>query len=71
MLRRPPSRVARLAARAAALAPLALAAAAGCARKDSGQFTVGFAQMESNNPWRLAQTKSLRDEAAKRGTSSS
>jgi ribose transport system substrate-binding protein len=28
---------------------------------------VGFAQMESDNPWRLAQTKSLRDEAAKRG----
>ena len=40
---------------------------AGCARKDSGQYTVGFAQMESNNPWRLAQTASLKSEAAKRG----
>ncbi|HVE78297.1 MAG TPA: ABC transporter substrate-binding protein [Gemmatimonadaceae bacterium] len=40
---------------------------AGCARRDEGQFVVGFSQMESDNPWRLAQTKSLRDEAAKRG----
>lgn len=31
------------------------------------QYTVGFAQSESNNPWRIAETKSLRDEAAKRG----
>jgi ribose transport system substrate-binding protein len=44
-----------------------LGAAAGCARKDSGQYTVGFSQMESNNPWRLAQTASLKAEAAKRG----
>ena len=28
---------------------------------------VGFAQTESNNPWRLAQTQSMKDEAAKRG----
>ena len=48
----------------AAFAALALAA---CARKDSGQYTVGFAQMESDNPWRLAQTASLKAEAAKRG----
>ena len=40
---------------------------AGCGRKDSGKFVVGFSQMESDNPWRLAETKSLRDEAAKRG----
>ena len=40
---------------------------AGCGRKDSGTFVVGFSQMESDNPWRLAETKSLRDEAAKRG----
>ncbi|GAC1650653.1 MAG: ABC transporter substrate-binding protein [Gemmatimonadaceae bacterium] len=39
----------------------------GCARKDDARFVVGFSQMESDNPWRLAQTKSLRDEAAKRG----
>jgi len=40
-------------------------------RKDAGakssSFVVGFSQMESDNPWRIAQTKSLRDEAAKRG----
>jgi ribose transport system substrate-binding protein len=38
-----------------------------CARKESGNYIVGFSQMESDNPWRLAQTRSLRDEAAKRG----
>jgi ABC-type sugar transport system substrate-binding protein len=30
-------------------------------------YKVGFAQTESNNPWRLAETKSMQDEAAKRG----
>jgi galactofuranose transport system substrate-binding protein len=35
------------------------------AKKDS--YKVGFAQTESNNPWRLAQTASMKDEAAKRG----
>jgi ABC-type sugar transport system substrate-binding protein len=49
------------------LATAAAAPLAGCARKDDGKFVVGFSQMESDNPWRLAQTKSLRDEAAKRG----
>ena len=43
----------------------------GCARRDAGstgdRFVVGFSQMESDNPWRLAQTRSLREEAAKRG----
>ena len=43
------------------------AALAGCGRKESGKYVVGFSQMESDNPWRLAETKSLRDEAAKRG----
>ncbi|MDQ6888003.1 MAG: ABC transporter substrate-binding protein [Gemmatimonadota bacterium] len=38
-----------------------------CARRESGSFVVGFSQMESDNPWRLAQTKSLREEAARRG----
>lgn len=28
---------------------------------------VGFAQTESNNPWRIAETKSMQDEAKKRG----
>src|SRR5215212_1628458 len=35
------------------------------AQKDT--YKVGFAQTESNNPWRLAQTASMKDEAAKRG----
>jgi galactofuranose transport system substrate-binding protein len=30
-------------------------------------YKVGFAQTESNNPWRLAQTKSMQDEAKKLG----
>jgi galactofuranose transport system substrate-binding protein len=46
---------------------LILAAIGGCAKRDANQFVVGFSQMESDNPWRLAETKSLRDEAAKRG----
>src|SRR4028119_124448 len=28
---------------------------------------VGFSQMENNGPWRIAETKSMSDEAAKRG----
>ncbi len=38
----------------------------GCRRAESGSFVVGFSQMEHNNPWRLAQTASLKAEAAKR-----
>ncbi len=30
-------------------------------------YKVGFAQTEMNNPWRLAQTQSMKDEAAKMG----
>ncbi|CAM3700008.1 ABC transporter substrate-binding protein [Deinococcus frigens] len=30
-------------------------------------YKVGFAQTESNNPWRLAETKSMQDEAKKLG----
>src|SRR5947207_8243407 len=30
-------------------------------------YKVGFAQTESNNPWRLAQTASMQDEAKKLG----
>jgi galactofuranose transport system substrate-binding protein len=40
---------------------------ASCARKEADRFVVGFSQMESNNPWRIAETQSLRDEAKKRG----
>lgn len=53
------------AAAAASLASRAFAAAPPLPKKDS--YKVGFAQTESNNPWRLAQTKSMQDEAAKRG----
>src|SRR5579862_3504296 len=35
--------------------------------KQKATYKVGFAQTESNNPWRLAQTASMKDEAAKRG----
>ena len=50
------------------LAPLLTAlAATSCARKDADRFVVGFSQMESNNPWRIAETQSLREEAKKRG----
>ena len=34
--------------------------------KKKDRYKVGFAQTESNNPWRLAQTASMKDEAAKR-----
>jgi ribose transport system substrate-binding protein len=30
-------------------------------------YKIGFSQTESNNPWRLAETQSVKDEAAKRG----
>jgi galactofuranose transport system substrate-binding protein len=56
-------------ASAAALSTLGLRAAYAdlppLAKKDT--YKVGFAQTESNNPWRLAQTKSMQDEAEKRG----
>ncbi len=35
--------------------------------KKKAAYKVGFAQTESNNPWRLAQTASMRDEAKKLG----
>jgi len=35
--------------------------------KKKDVYKVGFAQTESNNPWRLAQTASMQDEAKKRG----
>ena len=35
--------------------------------KKKDTYKVGFAQTESNNPWRLAQTASMKDEAEKRG----
>ena len=35
--------------------------------KQKATYKVGFAQTEMNNPWRLAQTKSMKDEAARLG----
>ena len=49
------------------LVPLLVVAVTSCARRDADRFVVGFSQMESDNPWRIAETQSLRDEAAKRG----
>ncbi len=43
----------------------AFAALPPLAKKDT--YKVGFAQTESNNPWRLAETKSMQDEAKKLG----
>jgi ribose transport system substrate-binding protein len=48
---------------------------AGCERKaanpsggarEGGKKVIGFAQSETDNPWRIAETKSMQDEAAKR-----
>jgi galactofuranose transport system substrate-binding protein len=48
----------------------------GCERKPAnsggggtggGKKVIGFAQSETDNPWRIAETKSMQDEAAKRG----
>jgi len=50
---------------AAIFAGAALADLPALAKKDA--YKVGFAQTESNNPWRIAQTKSMQDEAAKLG----
>jgi ribose transport system substrate-binding protein len=35
--------------------------------KQKSTYKIGFAQTESNNPWRLAETASMRDEAQKLG----
>jgi ribose transport system substrate-binding protein len=54
---------------------VALAFTAGCERKaanpggaqrEGGKKVIGFAQSETDNPWRIAETKSMQDEAAKR-----
>ncbi len=56
---------ASVATAATAFARAAFADLPKLAKKDT--YKVGFAQTESNNPWRLAQTASMQDEAAKRG----
>ncbi len=50
---------------ASMVAGSALADAPPLKKKDT--YKVGFAQTESNNPWRLAQTASMQEEAKKRG----
>jgi galactofuranose transport system substrate-binding protein len=35
--------------------------------EDDGELVVGWSQMENNNPWRIAETESIREEAKKRG----
>jgi len=55
---------------AGVLPVLVLASMAGCRKADggtTGKWTVGFSQMGHDNPWRMAQTASLKAEAAKRG----
>ncbi len=54
----------------AALAALALAALPGCeAKRETGKkkLVVGFSQVGAESAWRTAETKSIRDAAAKRG----
>src|SRR4051812_33018228 len=48
-------------------APAAFAAGELPPLKKKDHYKVGFAQTESNNPWRLAETASMQDEAKKRG----
>ena len=47
------------------VAGTAVAQVPALAKKDT--YKVGFAQTESNNPWRIAQTDSMKAEAEKRG----
>ncbi|WP_376092912.1 ABC transporter substrate-binding protein [Roseomonas sp. CCTCC AB2023176] len=55
-------------AAAAAASPLASALAQGMPPlQRKANYRVGFAQTESNNPWRIAQTDSMRSEAQRRG----
>ncbi|WP_077966912.1 ABC transporter substrate-binding protein [Ensifer adhaerens] len=50
---------------ALAMAGIAIAEVPKLAQKD--KYKVGFAQTESNNPWRIAQTNSMKAEAEKHG----
>jgi ABC-type sugar transport system substrate-binding protein len=49
-----------------ALVALLALTSAGCAKK-KGKIVVGFSQMENNNPWRIAETNSIKEEAVRRG----
>ncbi len=48
------------------LIALSCVAFTGCAEKKEKKL-IGFSQMESNSPWRVAETNSIKAEAAKRG----
>jgi len=52
------------------LATVAALSGIGCARmsaaKKNGRIVIGFSQMENNGPWRIAETASMKNEAAKR-----
>jgi galactofuranose transport system substrate-binding protein len=48
-----------------ALATPLLLSSTGCIRKKT-KIVVGFSQMENNNPWRIAETNSMKQEAARR-----
>jgi ribose transport system substrate-binding protein len=47
------------------LAMPCLFALTGCAKKKD-KLVIGFSQMENNNPWRIAETNSMKEEADKR-----
>jgi ABC-type sugar transport system substrate-binding protein len=49
------------------LVPLAFARGGGEAGAAKGKLVIGFSQIDNQNPWRLAETESVKSEAAKRG----
>src|SRR5919202_3677360 len=49
------------------LAVAVVALMIGARGKPVGKKRVGFSQTETDGPWRIAETKSMQDEAAKRG----
>jgi ABC-type sugar transport system substrate-binding protein len=55
----------RLITRRLALTAPLLLPSTGCIRKET-KIVVGFSQMENNNPWRIAETNSMKQEAARR-----
>src|SRR3954463_12806858 len=55
----------RLITRRLALTAPLLLPSTGCIRKET-KIVVGFSQMENNNPWRIAETNSMKQEATRR-----
>ena len=58
-------RLRKLTAVALAILTLMALALVGCEKKKD-KAVIGFSQMENNNPWRIAETNSIKEEAAKR-----